>query len=178
MMKKRLIIATVASLAVATAIFAGQPMMDGSGANNCDNQMSKSCDHKKHCKKGDYKKGHHRAKLFFKKIFKELDLTYAQKSQIKDIVKESRKGSREDRKSHRRGDFRRDMPDMSTFMSADKFDKDGFKKAMIEKKAKRDEMRQKRRDTRLEKRADTMEKIFAILTPKQRTELIKLSQEK
>ena len=151
-MKKSLIVLTVVSIALSSTLFAQEPRVDGTRTYKCDSKISKHSHHKTHCKKHHKKRGHHRDRGSFKKIFKELDLSYEQKSQIRDIIKKSRR----DKRSHRKRDMKRELPDMSSFMTSEKFDKDGFKKAMIEQKAKRDEMREARKAKRLEKKADTM----------------------
>ncbi|MEA1880355.1 MAG: Spy/CpxP family protein refolding chaperone [Campylobacterota bacterium] len=115
------------------------------------------------------------------KVMKQLDLTSEQKEQMKLF--------RAERKSHMKATFRemkenkKSMmasmkPDLSTFMTADSFDKVAFK-AQVEKKfeAKRKMMETKKSEM-LEKRASGMEKVFNILTPEQRVKWIELSKEK
>jgi len=183
-MKKSLIVLTVVSIALSTTLFAQESRGDEMRTHKCDSKISKHSHHKTHCKK-HYKKHHKkrghnkhsRDRGSFKKVFAKLNLDATQKSQIRAIFKEQRK-NRDTKKSHRKRDMKRDMPNIASFMSADKFDKDGFKKAMMDREAKRYEMRQERKAKMLAKKADTMEKIFAILTPKQREDLIKLYQKR
>ena len=82
------------------------------------------------------------------------------------------------KKEKKNREAKKDSRDMSKFMSAEKFDKEAFKKIMQDNDEKRNERMQKRQAKRIEHKADTMEKIFAILTPQQRTKLIELSQKK
>ena len=169
-MRRRTIIATVAGLGIITALFAGKPMMEN--MHECREGM-----HKMHGK-------HHgqNPKELFKKIRTELDLDDTQKEKFKtivsgqrDIMKAKFKKLKQEQKS---GKSKRGMPDMSLFMSADKFDKEAFTKVMQTKQEKRQEMMKKRQSGMIAQRADTLEKIFAILTPQQRTKLIKLSKER
>ncbi len=175
-MKRTAVVVTMTSLAIASVLFAGQPISDQSDG------MQKCRMHKTHCKKMDRKKHH-----FFKMIQNELTLNSTQEKALDTIIEESMierkiasikdhfKEMKQDRKDRK---AKKGTRDMSKFMSADKFDKEAFKKVMQAKDQKRNEMMQKRDTQRIEHRADTMEKVFAILTPQQRTKLIELSQKK
>lgn len=109
-------------------------------------------------------------------LIKQLDLSTEQKQEFKALKQErkaSRKAHKLEMKSKRRA---MGQPDMSSFMSAKTFDKVAFKKEMTKRFDAREKTREARRDTMLEKRAEGMQKIFNILTPKQRKKLIELSK--
>ena len=112
-------------------------------------------------------------------MLSKLDLNDTQKSQIRAIISKQKDKMRDRKRDKRamRGQGK-NMPDMSLFMSADKFDKVAFRKVMKEKQEQRAKKREKMLAKRLEQRADILEQIFGILTPKQRTKLIELSKEK
>ncbi len=166
-MKKRVIVATIAGVGLVSALVAGKPIIDGEGFgyHECSKDM-----HMKHHRKG----AKHRHTLL-KQIRSELDLTKEQKKQIRGILTEQKKMMKKERQAMKK---KREMPNVSQFMTANKFDKEAFKKTMRERRSKRAMMMQQKADERLNRRAEVLEKIFAILTPKQRTKLIALSHKK
>ncbi|MEA3491324.1 MAG: Spy/CpxP family protein refolding chaperone [Campylobacterota bacterium] len=166
-MKKRVIVATIVGVGLVSALVAGKPMMDGEGFGY---QEYKQGSHMKHHRKGA--KYHHK---LFKQIRSELDLTKEQKKQIKRLLSEQKDMMKKERKAMKQ---KREMPDASKFMTASTFDKEAFKKSMLEQRSKRVMMKKQKSEERLNKRAEVLEKIFAILTPEQRTKLITLSQKK
>ncbi len=176
-MRKRTIVATVAALGMATVLFAGNSMMNKpmmGGMHDCGEGMSYGM-HKKHGKnRGES------TRAYFKKIAEEIGLSDAQKQEIKTIVmaqKEEMKVKYKKLQSVRKSKkLQRGMPDIVAFMSVEKFDKEAFKKDLQAKQAKRAERMQKRQANSIDQRADTMQRIFDILTPEQRTKLINLSQ--
>jgi len=150
---KKLTTAVLLTLGLGTALFA-------CSADGCEKRG------------GAYKNRMH-------KVIKQLDLSDAQKEQMKDLkesrkvaMKEKRKEFRENRKAMRA----QMKPDMSTFMTANTFDKVAFKQEMQKKFEARHAMKESRKDAMLESRADNMEKIFNILTPEQRIKWIELSK--
>jgi len=175
-MKRTVVVATMTSLAIASVLFAGNPM----SGDRCG--MSKCTMHKMHCKKMDNK-----GDKLFKVIQNKLDLSEKQEQALDTLIEESmierktasmRDHFKEMKKEKKNREAKKDSRDMSKFMSAEKFDKEAFKKIMQDNDEKRNERMQKRQAKRIEHKADTMEKIFAILTPQQRTKLIELSQKK
>jgi periplasmic protein CpxP/Spy len=121
---------------------------------------------------GGYKNG-------MQKIMKQLDLSSEQKDQLKTL-RESRKAmmqtKRKEFKENRKSMRAQMKPDMSTFMTANTFDKEAFKQEMQKKHEARRAMRDSKKSSMLESRADNMEKMFNILTPEQRIKWIELSK--
>ncbi|CAA6811460.1 MAG: Unknown protein [uncultured Sulfurovum sp.] len=114
------------------------------------------------------------------KVVKQLDLTSEQKSALKTLKKErkaEREAKREAMKENRKAMRAEMKPDMSQFMTAESFDKAAFKAHMTKKFDAKRKMMESKKETRLEKRAEGMEKVFNILTPEQRTKWIALSKE-
>ena len=117
-------------------------------------------------------------------IIKKLNLTDDQKAKMRDIRRSKRadqKAFKLERKAfklqQRAAKIRKmDGMDLSKFMTVDKFDKDAFRamltKKMDEKRAKMEKMRTARINTKI----DSMEKVFNLLTPEQRVELIEQSK--
>jgi Spy/CpxP family protein refolding chaperone len=122
--------------------------------------------------------------VMMRRILGELDLTPTQRRQIRLVLLEEKKERLEKRidaiKAGKRVRHlrrkRMSKPDLSRFMDRERFDKEAFKKAMIERWREEDEFRRQRRAARLERVADRMEKIFRILTPEQREKLIELNR--
>ena len=116
-------------------------------------------------------------------MMSRLDLSDAQRQQIRQILQESRAGMQGPGMGKGRGPGRgmrgmrqhRGM-DLSKFMTKERFDKEAFKKARLEKWAQQDSLRKEQRAERLDRMADRMEKIFRVLTPEQREKLIELSK--
>lgn len=112
-------------------------------------------------KKMCHKNKEHRNDI--KEIFKKLDLTPEQQS----AMKENREAMREQMKDKRSQMSRkRGIADMSEFVSANGFDKQGF----IEKATQKAQMM-------IDMRADRFEKTMNILTPEQRVKFVTLLQE-
>ena len=110
-------------------------------------------------------------------IMKQLDLSAEQNDQLKtlresrkDMMQAKRKEFKENRKAMR-GQMK---PDMSTFMTANSFDKEAFKQEMKKKHDAKRAIRESRKASMLDSRADNMEKMFNILTPEQRIKWIEL----
>ena len=120
---------------------------------------------------------HHKERSTIYNTIQQLDLTEAQKKELqalREMQREERKVSRKAMKE--KGTLKQRGVELSRFMSAEKFDKEAFKRVMKERMQQRAEMREKRREAMIEKRAERMEKFFAILTPEQREKWIQLSQ--
>lgn len=135
-------------------------------ANACpsNGQKNEQCQTNKQDKCQKNKRQKHRAnKSEMKKIFQQLDLTAEQKT----AMKSQRKGMREQMKANRAEHGKRGMSSMSTFISADGFDKQGFMELAAERSQKRAEMR-----------ANMFEQKINILTAEQRVKLLTLLQEK
>jgi len=129
--KAKVLTTVVLSAVLATGAFAA-----------CDMQG------KQGMKQGNYhgkmmKKAHHNKKGFMqiRSIMKELNLSDDQKTQIKKIVKESRK----------------DKQTLNDAFTESTFDKQKFIKIMSEK-----------RENMLKSKADTIEKIYSVLDSKQK----------
>jgi len=124
-------------------------------------------------------KGKHENRAGIYKLIQQLDLDVEQKKAFK-VLKQKRKASiqidKEERKAMREAMREGMKPDMEIFMSSNTFDKVAFKKEMRKKFNATKELRNARRAKMVEKRASTMEKIFNILSPKQREKLIELSK--
>jgi protein CpxP len=156
-MKKTTIVMT-ALLGLSTTLFAS-----GFGGKSCQNDRM----YQKHS---------------FYKVMDQLDLSDAQKAQFKalrDSKRAERKAQRKAMKESRskRVEMMRKNRDLSQFMTADKFDKEAFKAVMKKRMEQREQMREKRSEAMLAKRAESMEKIFNILTPEQREKWIQLSKQ-
>jgi Spy/CpxP family protein refolding chaperone len=113
------------------------------------------------------------------KLIKQLDLTPEQRDEFKALKtsrKEMMQGKKEERKKHRQSMQGKMKPNMGNFMTADKFDKAAFIEEMKKKQKIMQETMKARQASMLQRRADGMEKVFNILTPKQRLELIELTK--
>ena len=118
----------------------------------------------------------------FYKVMDQLELSDAQKAQLKTLRetnRQERKTKQEAMKEQRakRMETMRKNRDLSQFMSADKFDKEAFKTVMKKRMEQRDKMMVERREAMIEKRAENMGKIFNVLTPQQREKWIQLSKQ-
>jgi len=113
------------------------------------------------------------------KMVKQLDFTSEQEEKIK-VLKNERKSQmqakKKEMKENRKSMKLTTKPDLSTFMTANTFDKEAFKKQMNEKFEVKRQMMESRQFVMLEKRAEGMEKMFHILTPEQRIKWIELSK--
>ena len=145
-MNKKTIIMTAAGLSLVTALFAG------CGPKHCDRDQM----------------GPRHEMSMMHDVFKDLDLSSEQKGQIKDIMKSSKDEFKKERPTKGM------MPDASTFMTKDSFDKAAF----IESHKKQIAQRMEQRDIMLTKKAENFEKIFNILTPEQREKFITISKER
>ena len=135
---------------------------------------------------GDRQHGMHRRggpRGFARRMARQLDLTKDQRQKIRAIFRAERQSKKAERRAHRphgkqghhhSGLFGSLNP--ATFMSADSFDKEAFKKAVQEQAQQRKAAREARRKARLDHRADLMEKVFNILTPEQRVKWIELGR--
>ncbi|HHH18959.1 MAG TPA: hypothetical protein ENK86_00385, partial [Campylobacterales bacterium] len=117
-----------------------------------------------HCKgeKGKHGKHfgkHHKRGGHFAKIMKQLDLTDEQKKQLKALRDEKR----EDRKAKREV-----MKGERSAVLANALTAEGFNKAQFIQDATA------KAQTKIAQRAEDMEKMFAVLTPKQRTKFVEL----
>ena len=187
---KAITIMTVAVLGLAAAAYAGQGMGPGKG-QGMGQEVSAG---KRQCGNRGMRRGHDMPKSMWRhgvraemmqKVMRQLDLTDEQKKQIRLIRLEAQKERIEAKIARvrqgrglgtHRGKRGRSAMDLSRFMTPEGFDKAAFKKAMQERWAAREKMRQLRQAERLERMADRMEKVFNVLTPAQREKLIKLSQ--
>lgn len=164
---KKTTIALLLTLGLGTATLFAYGGPDGAQGEHC-----------KYHKGGNFK--HHKGERMMQMI-RQLDLSDAQKAQLKQMKEASkaeRKSLREQRKAHRQAMQESMRPDMGQFISADKFDKEAFKTQMNQRFEARRSMMEQKRATMLERRADKMEKIFNILTPEQRIKWIELSKQK
>jgi len=152
---KVLTIVSITGLAGTVAVNA----CPSNGQNNAQCQTNKE----DKCQKNMRQK--HRAnKSEMKKIFQQLDLTAEQKM----AMKSHRKGMREQMKAARAEMHgKRGMSGMSTFVSANGFDKQGFI-----------ELASQRSQKRIVMRANMFEQKMNILTAEQRVKLVTLLQEK
>ena len=202
-MKRNRMIATLVTLGAATVLYAGQ----GMGQGNCGNgqgpghgqgmmqQQSmgagqgmkgrgkgRMLDGKVHCQHKDS------MQKMMKTIRQELKLNPEQEKKIKGIMgdyREAMKQQRKQRMEARKGQGKgkgmkgRGMEmDASRFMTARSFDKAAFKQTMEQRWQMQEKRRAEQRKVRLEMMADTLEKVFAVLTPEQRRKLIELSQKR
>jgi len=120
---------------------------------------------------------HHKERSSLYTTLEQLDLTEAQKKELQ-AFRETQRGEKKDARKvmKEKRVMKQNRIDLSQFMSAEKFDKEAFKTAMKERMHSREKMREERRASMRERSAERMEKLFAILTPKQREKWIQLSQ--
>ena len=171
-MKTKVIVLALAGLGMTAALMANGPRggwddpRGGPGMHQGDRQH------------GMQRRGG--ARGFARQMARQLDLTKEQRQKIRAIFRAERQGKKAERRAHRQQGNRRPglfgQLNPATFMSADNFDKDAFKKAVQEQAQQRKAARETRRKARLDQRADLMEKIFNILTPEQRVKWIELSK--
>jgi Spy/CpxP family protein refolding chaperone len=198
-MKKRIIVTTLA-FGLAGALYAGQGngncgqgMQGGEGKEMMAGQPAASAERmgmaqgNRYAKGGVQKKKHRPSHLqrMLRALNKELDLTPEQRQRVKAIVMEYRqalKAKRMERKQARkgRGKGRGKSGKMgaAAFMSPERFDKEAFKSTVRKRWEMRERRRAEWREIRLDLMADTMEKLYNVLTPEQRTRLIELSQKR
>ena len=196
-MKRNGMIATLVTLGAATLLYAGQGMGQGDCGNGQEPGYGQAMSAGKGMK-GDGNGRMERQKMrrkhkgsiqkMMKTIRKELELTPEQRRKIREIMNDYRqamKQQRQKRMQARKGQGKgrgikgRGMEmDASRFMTARSFDKVAFKETMQRRWQMRERRRAERFRARLEMMADTMEKVFAVLTPEQRRKLIELSQKR
>jgi protein CpxP len=114
------------------------------------------------------------------KVIKELDLTSKQKEALKKLKSSNRdemKSTMKEMRKNMRANMQNMKPDLSTFMTADSFDKEAFKEQMNGKFEEKRKKMEEKKEQMLEKKATSMEQIFNILTPEQRIKWIELSKE-
>jgi Spy/CpxP family protein refolding chaperone len=155
---KTLKILTLIAVTGATGLMAGNAQQRG----DCNHQYRTSMDgqthqtqmHKKHKRKNPNQR--------INRLLRKLDLTEAQKTQLKEIRK-SMHQARKIQKKELRGSM-----NLKKFVSVDGFDKEGFIAAS--------ESRSKKM---AKNRAEMMEKLITVLTPEQRIALVeKLNRQK
>jgi Spy/CpxP family protein refolding chaperone len=186
-MKTKIIVLTLAGLGLTTALMASGPQGDwgGSRGDHRGQGMHQKGEHQwgmHHRNRIEQQKHQGKRKGFMRRMGRELDLTQEQRKQIRQVFKDMHKAKQAEHKMYksnerkRSGIFGSNNPE--SFMSADNFDKEAFKRNVLEQQAKRKAMRQAKRQEQLDRRADMMEKIFQILTPEQRLKWIQLSKGK
>jgi len=172
-MKTKVIVLALAGLGMTAALMANGPR------GGWDDQRGGSGMHQGDRQHGMQRRGGSQG--FARQMARQLDLTKDQRQKIRAIFRAERQGNKAERRAHRQqgkqgnrrpGLFGQLNP--ATFMSADNFDKDAFKKAVQEQEQQRKAARETRRTERLDQRADLMEKVFNILTPEQRVKWIEL----
>jgi len=197
-MKRNGMIATLVTLGAATVLYAGQGMGpgdcgDGRGAGPAHETMPRQAaaagmmkGHGHGPMQGQKMHRKHKGPMqrMMRTIHKELNLTPEQRRQIKGIMSEYREAMQRQRKERiraRRGQGtpgRRMGMDASRFMTVQRFDKAAFTQTMERRWQMQEKRRAERRKVRLERMANTLEKVFAVLTPEQRQKLIELSQKR
>jgi len=173
-MKKSILIGAVALLSVATLAFAsGDCSKNYKDKGYYKSNMSSKCDYKKsgdyhkrysdkcgkYSKYGKYshsKRGYSHDKMFMK-MFAALNLSKEQRASIRDIMMAGKKSYKSDIK---RAPF------------SQYFENGNFNKAKFVKDA------EKRSAAMIEKRAEKMSKIFAVLNKKQKEEFVTLLKAK
>lgn len=162
-MKKRTFILTLTGLGLATALFAS------------------GMDHQRFEEIGDMQRSHMMGSkhVMFGKLMKQLDLSDTQRTEIRSLMKIKRQEMKEKFQSFKeeRKALRKSF-DASQFMSAEHFDKEAFKEVLRKRRAAIMAFMQEHQEEMLENRANTMQKIFDILTPEQREKVIQLSQKR
>ena len=190
-MKTKVIVLALAGLGLTTALMAGGHQGDCDGARGERGQQGMHQRgergermHRRGHRQDRGMRGKHRQNRmgFLRQMGRKLDLTSDQRQKIRALAtaeREARKAEHQgkyQRRKHRAGMFGTLNPD--TFMSADNFDKEAFKKGVKAQAEKRRAERKTQRESRLDHRADFMAKFFDILTPEQRVKWIELSKEK
>ncbi|WP_292664513.1 Spy/CpxP family protein refolding chaperone [Nitratifractor sp.] len=180
--RNKMMMAAATALGFSGMAYAGQGMGSGHcgqgyGMHHGMHQGEKCVRHRD---RGMYRRhGMHEGYGGMQRMMSRLDLSDAQRQQIHQIMRESRAGMQGGGMGKGRGmkgeHLNRGM-DLSKFMTQERFDKEAFTKAKLEKWAEQDSLRKKRRVERLNRMADRMEKIFRVLTPEQREKLIELSK--
>jgi len=140
-MKTKILVGLILSTVVAGSLYANQGGMRGYDGFN-DNG----------CKKSFFKKGFKRDTAHsMKRMMKELNLSYTQKKEIREIMQKQRESNKQD----------------VSFFKNGQFDKSKFVKTMED-----------RRDNRLQNRADMMEKVYNVLNAEQKKEFVAMAEDK
>jgi Spy/CpxP family protein refolding chaperone len=178
-MSKRLIASTLA-LGLAGTLYAAEASTSTAAPSL---QATPGMTHGKHRGHQGAKKRHHPSHLqrMLKTMNKELDLSPEQKKQVKAIVAEYRQALRAKKKEMRKS--RKGMGQgkgmtAAAFMNAERFDKAAFMATIQKRWEMQDARRAQWRKAHLELMADTMEKLYKVLTPEQRSKLVELSQKR
>jgi len=184
-MKKQIIITTLA-LGLAGALYAGQGNGGQGQGMMASPAMSQGKHHGKQMGMHGKKRGHpSHLQRMLKTFNNELNLTPEQKQQVKAIVTEYRqalKAKRMERKQARKGkgmgQGKGKGMGAAAFMNPERFDKEAFKSTVQKRWEMQEQRRAEWRKMRLDLMADTMEKLYNVLTPEQRSRLIELSQKR
>jgi Spy/CpxP family protein refolding chaperone len=185
-MKKNRMVVVLVSLGIASILYAGQNgegrlcekdgnvmVRNGAAQHNVrKNTISGRKMHRKH---------KNLMRNMIKKIRKELKLTPGQQKEIKAIVgdyrqkvKEQKMRARMARKKENKIKRRSVSAEISHFITPQGFDKTAFRQALEQRWLQQEKRQAQQRKIRLDMMADTMEKIFAVLTPEQRQKLAEL----
>jgi len=166
-MKKRILVGAVAILSVATLVFASNDYKQGhKNGEYYKKSMYSKCSHKKmgdfHKSFSKYGKFSHSRRAYshdmmFMKMFRALNLTPEQRKSIRNIMMESRKSYKN---AFKRTPF-------SQYFENGNFNKDKYVQDA-----------KKRASSMIEKRAETMSKIFAVLDKKQKNDFLILLKAK
>ncbi len=190
-MKTKVIVLALAGLGLTTALMAGGPRGDCDGARGERGQhgMYQQGERGERMHRRGHRQGrgmwrkHRQNRMgFLRQMGRKLDLTSDQRQKIRALATAERQARKaEYQGQHRQGKQRAGLfgtLNPETFMSADHFDKEAFKKAVKAQAEKRRAERKTQRESRLDHRADFMAKFFDILTPEQRVKWLELVKEK
>ena len=191
---KKLTTVAVVVLGLGTAVFANGMGGEHRGMRGGDGECGGMKQHrtmKLHKGMGEHRgmqgkmnKNRHATQNRMFAIINKLNLTDEQKAKIKDIRKSKRanqKAYKLEKKAYklqRRAAKIRKMGvmDLSKFMTVDKFDKEAFRAILTKKAEARKAKIQEMKTARINAKVDNMEKVFNLLTPEQRVELIEKSK--
>jgi Spy/CpxP family protein refolding chaperone len=199
-MKKQIIVTTL-TLGLAGALYAGQGsgnygqgMQGGQGKGMMAQQstvsggavgMGQGKGHGKQGRVSNKKRRPNHLQRMLRTLNKELNLSPEQKQRVKAIVTEYRqalKAKRMERKQARKGKGmgrgKGKQRGAAAFMNPERFDKEAFKSTVQKRWEMQEQRRAEWRKARLDLMADTMEKLYNVLTPEQRSRLIELSQKR
>jgi len=176
---KKLTTVAVVVLGLGTAVFANGMGSEHRGIRGGDGECSGM---KQHRAMGHQKQMRMQNSIF--SVIKKLDLTDEQQTKMRDIHRAKRadqKAFKLERKAfklqQRAAKIRKPQKmDLSKFMTVDKFDKEAFRALLTKKMDKKRAKMQKMRTARINAKVDNMEKVFNLLTPEQRVELIEQSK--
>jgi Spy/CpxP family protein refolding chaperone len=164
---KRKIILSTAFVCLGAILYAGQTTDQGNGM----------IQHRKEMRiRG---RRNNPMRITIRTILNDLNLSANQEGRIRNLLSEYRRTMKRERRKIMRSrgskTAGRKRPAPVSFMTAEKFDKAAFKEAVRAGWSLQDELRMQRRKIYLEHMADTLEKIYGILTSRQRQKLIELS---